>query len=147
MRICKMEKHGGRKKPEYKTWESMKARCYNKNDINYKNYGGREISVCNNWIHSFKSFFDDMGPKPFPKAQIDRINNDGNYEPENCRWVTKLENSRHTSATKLTMQQAEKIRELYKGGKITQNALGIIYGVARSTISAIITQKHWRVAA
>lgn len=69
----------------------MKTRCSNPNVDNYKHYGGRGVTVCERWLHSFESFLADMGKKPSPQHSIDRINNDGNYEPDNCRWATKLE--------------------------------------------------------
>lgn len=87
--------HGQSETPEYRVWGCMKTRCYNKKTRSYKHYGGRGITVCKRWLHSFKAFYQDMGPKPFKKAQIDRINNDGNYEPSNCRWVTITENRRN----------------------------------------------------
>ena len=75
----------------YRTWQHMKSRCLNPKTVRYKNYGGRGISVCDRW-QDFKNFYADMGDRP-PGLQIDRIDNDGNYEPGNCQWVTPKENS------------------------------------------------------
>lgn len=87
---------------EYISWCSMKQRCYNPNRKNYKNYGGRGITICDEWLNSFENFYKDMGKRP-EGTTIDRINPNGNYEPSNCRWSTKKEqnmnrrNVRHKS--------------------------------------------------
>lgn len=73
----------------------MIQRCENPKDKGYRNYGGRGIRVCDRW-HSFINFIADMGNRPSDKHQLDRKNNDGNYEPSNCRWATKLENNANT---------------------------------------------------
>jgi hypothetical protein len=88
-------KHGesgpGKRTPEYKAWGSMIARCYNPNCTGYESYGGRGITVCDRWRHSYSNFLADMGRKPNPTHSLDRIDNDGNYEPSNCRWATNQE--------------------------------------------------------
>lgn len=77
--------------PEYTIWASMVDRCRPANAQNYKDYAGRGITVCERWAKDFLAFYADMGPRPSPKHSIDRINNDGNYEPDNCRWATPIE--------------------------------------------------------
>ena len=71
----------------YYIWQSMKQRCLNPNNKNYKRYGGRNIKVCDRWKHSFQNFLNDMGEKP-EGLTLDRINNDDGYKPENCKWST-----------------------------------------------------------
>lgn len=94
-----LTKHSLSHIPEYKVWKSMIKRCFNKNDINYKNYGGRGIRVSDEW-RDFATFIIDMGRRPSDDLEIDRINNDGNYEKGNCRWVTRKENMNNTRRSK-----------------------------------------------
>jgi hypothetical protein len=82
--------HAVKSSPEYKSWASMKTRCGSSSAPNYHQYGGRGISVCDRWQNSFENFLADLGPRP-PGTSIDRILNDGNYEPDNCRWATAKE--------------------------------------------------------
>lgn len=75
----------------YKRWQHMKSRCLDSTNPRYKDYGGRGITICDAWLN-FEKYFKDVGEPP-KGMQLDRINNDGNYEPSNCRWVTPKENS------------------------------------------------------
>jgi hypothetical protein len=92
-----MPTHGDTNSTEYKAWDSMHQRCNNKTRRDYANYGGRGITICARW-QKYENFLADMGRKPSPELSLDRVNNDGNYEPGNCRWATRWQqnnNSRH----------------------------------------------------
>lgn len=79
---------------EYRSWCKMKARCYNPRDKRFKNYGARGILVCERWRGSFQTFYDDMGPKP-AHYSLERIDNDGNYAPQNCKWIPMAEQAKN----------------------------------------------------
>jgi hypothetical protein len=79
----------------------MKERCYNPNSKYYHLYGGRGIKMCDKWKNSFEEFYNDMGKRPYRIYSIDRINNDGDYEPSNCRWATRFVQSRNKRTNRL----------------------------------------------
>jgi len=81
-------------------WNDMKQRCFNPNHRKYALYGGRGITVCDEWRNSFKKFMEDMGPRPTEDHQIDRIDNNGSYEPDNCDWKTPSEQSLNREVSK-----------------------------------------------
>lgn len=83
-------KHGSSDSSTYYIWQAMKARCLNPHNHKYPNYGGRGITVCDRWLNSFENFLEDMGERPNGRS-IDRIDNNGNYEPSNCKWSTPVE--------------------------------------------------------
>lgn len=95
-------KHGqSGRTAEYRAWLHMKSRCYNNKVELYPIYGGRGITVCKRWLHSFENFFSDMGKRPSSKHSLDRIDVNGNYEPSNCRWATAIQQARNKRSNRL----------------------------------------------
>lgn len=94
--------HGeSHKTPEYSAWREMKKRCYQPAFINWDNYGGRGIRVNIAWLNSYIHFLNDMGRKPSPQHSLDRINNDRDYGPENCRWATAKEQAQNRRTSRI----------------------------------------------
>ena len=126
--------HGLRHTAEYNVWIAMRDRCLNQKDEAYYNYGGRGIRVCDEWLTDFQAFYDYMGPRPSNRHSIDRINNDGHYEPGNVRWASPIEqgnnkrNNRAITIDGITKNLAEWARE---------------YGISASRIQRRIDKSGW----
>ena len=122
----------------------MKQRCLNRQYHHYKDYGGRGITVCNEWLE-FIPFRDWALNNGYTEGlQINRIENDGNYEPSNCNFVTAKENCQNRRTTKLNMEKVNEIRLLHKTGNYTQKELAEKYNINQQLISLIINNKIWK---
>jgi len=99
--------HGMSKTPEYKSWSAMQERCRNPKSSYYANYGGRGVEVCARWRESFENFFADMGRMPGSGYSLERIDNNGDYEPGNCRWATRKEQMRNKRTNHLLTLQGK----------------------------------------
>ena len=127
----------------YQVWAGIKARCYNKNHKSYKNYGGRGIFLCDEWL-SFERFLGWSTATGYRHGlTIDRINNDKGYSPANCQWSTVSNQNRNRRSTILTQKLVDEIRSKYKSGKVTQKELAAEYGVSRSHVSNIAGGRKW----
>lgn len=117
--------HGLCDSSTYKSWVSMITRCNNKKTIQYKNYGGRGIKVCPEWL-DFNNFLKDMGEKPNNFMQLDRINNDGDYSKENCKWSTRKENCNNKS---------NNVKYNFNGKMLSVTEISRVSGINRTRIS------------
>lgn len=129
-------------KRAYRVWVSMKYRCYNSKATGFKRYGGRGIKVCDRWKKSFKAFHDDMGDPP-EGMQIDRIDNNGNYTKNNCRWATPQENVRNSTVTPLTADDAKIIKFALNFTDMPYDRLAEMFSVSFNTIQQIKLGYSW----
>ena len=97
----------GTRVPEYRAWGNIVQRCTKPSNPQWKNYGGRGITICDRWRESFAAFMEDMGPKPSPDHTIDRIDNERGYEPGNCQWATKKQQCRNRRDNHLLTYQGK----------------------------------------
>ena len=124
--IAAVTRHSMTDTPTWNSWQGMLKRCYGKYSINYDKYGGRGITVCSRWKESFESFLSDMGVRPVGTS-IDRIDVNGNYEPENCRWATTSMQNRNTTKNRVIA---------YKGKDYCLVELAEFLGISTQTVSA-----------
>jgi len=139
------KKHGETGVRLYRIWQNIKNRCFYISNTNYQYYGGRGITICPEWINDYIKFRDwslNNGYKD--SLEIDRINTNGNYEPNNCQWITQTENKQKLRTTKLSLKKANEIRELHKTGNYIQKELAEKYNVSTMTIFNIIKNKIWK---
>lgn len=99
--------HGMHNIPEYHIWQAAKARCNNSNNAKFEHYGGRGIKMCREWQDNFAVFIADVGRRPEGKYTLERIDNDGNYEPSNCQWATYATQNRNNRRTRLLTFRGE----------------------------------------
>ena len=126
--------------PEWVSWSSMKTRCTNPNRRSYKWYGGRVIKVCERW-QSFSNFLADMGPRPDGHS-LDRINPNGNYEPENCMWSPQSVQMQHNTRTKLTDYMVLEARVRCERGEGIK-AVAREFGVLETTLGMAVRGQTW----
>ena len=134
----------GHRVPEWGSWSGMMQRCTNPNHPKWHRYGGRGIRVCAQWRKSFLVFYLDMGARPPGKNTLDRIDNDGDYTPENCRWASQRENVHNSPTVKLTEWKVRRIRYRYRRNGETYEMLSARYSVNRRTIRDVIRRRTWR---
>ena len=138
--FVQQERHGMMDIPEYRVWASMIQRCSDKTGKHAHRYVNRGIKVCNEWRTSFTKFLSDMGRRPEGKMDIDRIDNDGNYTPENCRWCTREENAQNASFSKLNADAVRFIRK----SKLHPKELKEKFGVSSHAIYAARKGITWK---
>lgn len=137
--IVKYKRHGKDRKT-YNIWRQMHDRCSNPDSSSYDRYGERGIKVCERWS-DFDKFYEDMGPSN--GLTIDRIDNDGNYEPSNCRWATRAVQQRNNSRTRLTEEIVADIRMMFANGAL-QKDIAKKHGIKDSYVSQIVNFRIWR---
>ena len=121
----------------FNSWQNMKQRCLNKNHPKYHRYGGRGVTIVDDWL-TVEGFVTWALKNGWVSGySIDRIDNDGSYKPSNCRWITMSENSRAKSTTRITREQADTIRKRVKSGE-NEHDIAIEYGVVHGTIWYIV---------
>lgn len=114
---------------EYNSWIGIKQRCLNPKNHAYPRYGGRGISICSEWVNDFAAFYSHIGPRPGAGYSVDRINNNGNYEPGNVRWATRSEQSKNRRPFTVNGKTVE-----FRGETVTIRQLSRLLGINPSTL-------------
>jgi hypothetical protein len=127
--------------PIHRTWANMKGRCTNKTHTLYPQYGGRGISVCKRWSEHFWHFYEDMGDRP-EGMTLDRIDNDGDYEPSNCKWSTQQEQTQNRSTNTLSPDKVRMIR-LYSLLLISTSVISEMVVCSNSQVLDVLSGKSW----
>lgn len=130
-------KHGNSAHPLYNTWTRMHARCSDPNGVRAHRYRERGIVVCERW-NDFTLFAADVAEGYSPELTLDRIDNDGPYSPENCRWATDVEQARNRSTTVLRVEDVEEARRLYLSTSMSQREVGEALGVTREAVKHVL---------
>lgn len=133
-------RHGYTGTRTHKSWLSMLSRCRDPRERAYQHYGGRGITVCERWT-VFENFLADMGERP-PGTTLDRIDVNGHYTPENCRWATAVEQAQNTRRTKFEAHEPAQIRWLASLGH-KPHEIGRFFGVGRTTVCRVISGESW----
>jgi hypothetical protein len=146
---------------EYRCLSGMRERCFNPNNAAYMNYGGRGITICDRWRHgngsqtAIECFIDDMGRRPSARHSIDRIDNDGNYEPGNCQWVSRkvqannrrpgliVARSQRRVASKITADQAESIKRKRLVDGLPLRDIADEFGISAQLVCDIARGRRW----
>jgi hypothetical protein len=134
--------HGMHNTNVYHRWEGMNQRCHNPKHDRYPSYGGRGITVCAEWRHSFENFYKDMGALPSPRHQIDRIDGSKGYCKENCRWVLPIQNAHNRKTTRLNYEIGARMRADKSNGESIKE-IAIKYGFPESTIKPVLRGERW----
>lgn len=144
-RINSQTTHAKSSTLEYASWQSMLDRCYNPNNPQYGDYGGRGIKVCDRWLgeNGFINFYQDKGPKPNPDDTLERYDNDLGYSPDNCGWEDRITQARNRRDNVIKdLEEAELIRDLHKSGYSIE-ILALCEGCAYSTMYSLINRRTW----
>jgi hypothetical protein len=134
-------KHGRTHTVEHSTWLSMRGRCLNPKSRDWPDYGGRGIRVCARW-NNFSNFLADMGPRPSHEYSIDRINNDGDYEPGNCRWATDIEQANNKRSKRLITCNGETLTLTAWAKRLGINKSSLHFRLVRMPVNEALRIAH-----